>query len=155
MTQSGAGEYSTEPPKPSTHANGDGTPKDLHATVEGIAKLSGDPRIAQAISRYTHDKRAASKPHGCSAGRQQALFHAADMAETLATGAYQYLWVISDATPRYTKWFGRYDPSRKAAIQSVFQRVSQGNQFVGAYYSCVCDEVSRGKYRAYIGVYIF
>ena len=53
--QSGSGDHSIEPANHFTYVDADDAPEDLHATVEGIAKvkLSGPP----AAPRHVHDKR--------------------------------------------------------------------------------------------------
>ena len=60
FTHFGVGNYSIEPSNFFAYVGGDGTPKDLYATVEGVAKirLFGD----LAVSWHFHDIRATLRP---------------------------------------------------------------------------------------------
>lgn len=91
----------------------------------------------------------------------QDILDAAAHAQTLATESYEYIKGISGLTPRYTKWFGRYNPTRKKIIEDVFRKVSEGNQFLRTTYDCECiyddsddDNDDMDETGAYVGTYI-
>lgn len=148
FTQSGTGDYSIEPSNLFTYVDADGAPRELYAAVEGIAKvkLSGNLPLSQHI----HNRRTGYT--GCSAIQQAVINATAYAAQKIAAEAYAYIKNVSGPTPRYTTWFGAYDPARKARVQSVLKRISKNTQFPKLTYHCDCDKDAAG---AYVRTYIF
>jgi peptidyl-Lys metalloendopeptidase len=145
FTRSGAGDYSIGPSNLFTYVGAGGTPKNLRATVEGIAavKLSGN----LAVSRV-HDKRTLFP--SCSATMQSKLKTAIVNAQSLAANAYAYLVSISSGTYWYLRWFGAYDPSRLNIVRNHFELISS-RDFTGFTYDCSC---TTSDYLAYVCPYI-
>jgi len=83
FTRSGAGHYSIEPSNLLTYVDADGTPKDIRATVEDVAKvkLSGNLAVSRA-----HDKRISYA--SCSYVEQVLAMTAAGNAGSYARGSY-------------------------------------------------------------------
>ena len=132
FAHSGGGDYSIKPSNLFTYIDADGTPKDLHATVEGIAKvrLSGDLTISWRV----HNKRATF--NNCSPEDEDDLKAAIESAHDLVTEAYKYLRRISSGTPRYTAWFGTYRLNFKKAVEHTFEQMTAEDQFTRLSYTC-------------------
>ena len=146
FTQSGAGDYSIGPSTLFTYVDADGTPKDLDATVGGVAKVKLSGNLA--VSR-SHDKRATF--NSCSSTQQTQLNDAATGAQMYAFNAYGYISGMKEATPRYTTWFGVYNSTQKDTVQSHYQLIN-GAQFAGFTYDCACTDPNT---YAYVCAYIF
>ena len=134
FSRAGTGDYSIDPSNLFTHIDSDGTPKALHATVEGIAKvkLSGD----LTVSRHAHDKRILS--NGCSAEEEKKLHDAAVAAGYLINKSLYYL-NKSSGKARYKAWFGRPDRTRKDHVKSVFTNMREKANILKVTYECgVC-----------------
>ena len=149
FTQSGRRDYFIEPSNLFTYIDADGTPKDLYATVEGIAKvkLSGHP----AISRHVHDKRIKSKLEvDCKFKQQQIVERAIRRAQDVATAAYSSLKskTVPDA---YKTWFGAYDSKRKRQVRANFGEV--GDILQKFTYQCGCSALSEEFYADRFGFY--
>ena len=150
FTRSGAGDYSIEPSNLFTYVDTDGTPKDLHATVEDIVKvkLSGD----LAVPRRVHNKR---DFYGCSTEEQKILDIAIRVAEPQVEATLTYLKRMRGSTERYETWFGKYDEGRKDAVRTVFQRISDNTAFAALTYDCTCPKPKKPTTVAYVCTYIF
>ena len=119
FTRSGGGGYSIKPSNRFTYVDGDGTLKDLYATVGDVArvKLSGDLDISPPIS-YTRGRFL-----GCSADEVTALITSTLDAGVIVQRAIQYLAGLTVGTPRYTVWFGVYVFDRKEAVRALYARI--------------------------------
>ena len=97
FTRSGGGGFSIKPSTRFTYVDGDGTLKDLYATVGDVArvKLSGDLDISPPIS-YTRGRFL-----GCSADEVTALITSTLDAGVIVQRAIQYLAGLTGGTPRY------------------------------------------------------
>ena len=108
FTQPGTGDDSIEPPKPFTYVDADDTPKDMHTTVEGIAraKLSGDPDVP----RQVHDKRSGlskePKFTHCSPAKEQMIKDAVSDAYRALEGAIVELDRNHGPGSIFERWFG-------------------------------------------------
>ena len=142
FAQSGAGDYSIEPSGHFTYIDAEGTPKDLYATVEGIAKIKLSDNLS--ASRAVHDKRLnwkmRSKPkfENCSPQRQRILELSIVAAKNTATKAYRAARRIKGPSAQYTTWFGTYDTKRKKTVVATFRKMK--NYISKLTYECGCGE---------------
>ena len=129
------------------YVDGNGTPQDLYATIKDIAKvkLSGD----LAVSGPVHIRRGTFK--GCSDDQQGKIMAAAAVANDYAANALAHIQRISSSTRRYRAWFGAYNATNKAIVQSYFEKVS-GDDFTKYIYDCSCTKPDT---LAFVGTYTF
>ena len=142
FSYSGVGDYSIEPSNFFAYVDGDGTPKDLCATVEGIAKLrlSGD----LAVSPHIHDKRQGSFL-GCEKRERAVLRARRDSAHTAIVNAYGYTRLIpwDLTTARLFTWFGDYSHRRRLVVEHTLWRMSARDQFTRLNYHCFISCLER------------
>ena len=152
FTHSGAGDYSFEPSNLFAYIDGDGTPKELPATVEGIAKvnLSGDLAVSPP---------AAEKPPtfaNCTKTQQAKLRAAGEAAHPLIVEAYNYLLTMRGRAERYTNWFGPHDLDRWKVVEKTLRQMSASDQFTRLKYICGtnCSHLESDTV-LYVSAYIF
>ena len=147
FTRSGAGDYSIEPSNRFTYVDGDGTLKDLYATVGDVARveLSGDLAVSQPV----YHKRAPFI--GCSPDQAQHIYTTALNAEVLVLRALKYMPGLAGPTPRSEVWLGPWrfpihEGFRLHLLLIDRSRVSK------SLYDCTCQNIySFG----YVGACIF
>ena len=149
FTHSGAGDYSVEPSNLFTYVDGGGTPKVLHATVEGIAKvrLSG----GLGVSQHIHDNRGAFI--GCKDTDRQRIEAAVVVLRESLEDARDYMNGIEGPTLRYETWFGTYDAVNKNVVQGILGTVSAERLHKDMRYRCLA-KCSNPYTLAYAGTYI-
>ena len=139
LTRSSTGDYySIEPSNKFTYVDADGRPKDLYATVEGIAKvkLPGD----LATSRRIHNKRDNSYID-CSPVQQEEIVMAGGSAQMIVEEAYTYMSHVTFGSERYEKWFGPYEDHNRDIILETFQNIWQNTDFLSYTYDCsTCEK---------------
>lgn len=132
FTRSGFGDYSIEPSNRFTYIDANGTPKNLNATVEGAAnvRLSGNLGIPKPppFVPFTN----------CTDNQKRVIGTTAIAAQHLASGSYNYIKAMSDPTPRYKAWFGRYSAARKKEVRKIFSRINRKTKFAELTYVCKC-----------------
>jgi len=120
--------------------NADSTISTLLANVVShSAKISGNLAVARPalVKRATFD--------GCDATQRTLLLQAAEAAHTYAVGASNYAKSHTSATPRYTTWFGAYNPARHSTVVSHFSAISS-NKFLSFDYDCTCTDAGTFAY---------
>ena len=147
FTQSGAGDDSIERPNPFTHVVLGDTPKDLHATVEGVAKVKHSRNLV--VSRGVHNKRlgSRSKPKfaDCLSYQKTLIKMAAEDAKKLLAEAVTVSERImtqrsSEGEDNYKLWLGRYSQQRADKIWYRLEKLRTNIAFLGFTYDCNCDE---------------
>ena len=117
------------------YVDDDRATEELYATIKGIAKikLSGD----LAVSGPASNKR--STFNSCSSHQKKKIIAAATAANRYATKAFTHVQRNSASTRRYKAWFGAYNATNKAIVQSHFEKIS-GNDFSKYIYDCSCTK---------------
>ena len=152
FAQSEAGDDSIEPSNLFAYIDADETPKDLHATVEGIAKAKHSHNLA--ASRNPHDKRIGWRPGGsdskpsfkhCSGERRDIIKWAAEDAQVALDRAIAVSERIVEEGPSadrgyYRTWFGTYSEARAHTVWSKLRRIKPNLSFLGFTYDCKCNE---------------
>ena len=148
FSRSCAGDYSIEPSRRFTYVDADGTPRDLYATIEDIAKVKLSGNLATPW--HVHEKRTVWL--GCSSKEKAMIRAAYTKAKEYATEAAGYLEGISAGTNRYETWFGAYHPVRKAIVQEHFEKV-RDSRFRKYTFDCIAckDTIDFAR----VGMYIF
>jgi len=140
FTRSGAGAYSIEPSTLFTYVDADGTPKDIHATVEDVAKVKLSGNLA--VSRV-RDKRATLT--NCKWLERVLLDDAIESAQTYASKTYSYIWGMSRDSRRYRTWFGNYNAINRIVVESHFQKINS-HKFSDFTYDCSCTIPTSAAY---------
>jgi len=120
--------------------NADSTISTLLANVDShSAKISGNLVAARSarVKRAEFD--------GCTASQKTLLLQAAEAAHTYAVGAFNYAKSHTSATPRYTTWFGAYNPARHSTVVSHFSAISS-NRFLSFEFDCTCTDAGTFAY---------
>ena len=137
FSRAGAGDYSVDPSNLFTYIDSDGTPTDLYATVEGIAKvkLPGDP----AASRHVHDKREIDTK-GCNDKEKLKIREAAVTADYNLNKVLYYFDAQYGET-RYETWFGAPDRGRKRTVKKMLMRMKEKANTLRLTYECgICTD---------------
>ena len=148
LSRAGTGNYSVDPSNLFTYINSDGTPKDLHATVEGITRVKHFGDVA--ISGRVYDKRIAYK--GCSPKQEETIQKAAGVAKYLVDKALYYFDKKSGKA-LYKVWFDASGRTHKTAVKGVLGDIREQANFPELTYDCV--SCRSGTLRAYASTYIF
>ena len=147
LIRSGVGDYSIEPSNHFTSVDPDGTPKDVHPTIEAIFKVKLPGNLA--TPRRVHEKRAAYR--GCTAEQKIKIRAAYTKAKEYATEATAYLLRTPDNYTRYETWFGAYDPTRHKQVLGRFTNI-RDNPLQRFTYDCShCNSL---REFAEVGMYI-
>ena len=137
FSRAGTGNYSVDPSNLFAYIDSDGTPKDMYATVEGIAKvkLSGD----LAISRDVHDKREIIYS-GCSDKEKETIHEAAVIADYHINKALYYLDHKSTKT-LYEAWFGASSRKHKDRVRKTYEEMRTKANLLQLTYQCgICTD---------------
>ena len=141
FTASGASSYDILARNIFYIVNADSTISTLLATANShSAEITGKLAVAR---RSALVKRATF--NGCTRSQQTQLLIAAEGAHTYALGAFSYARSHTSATPRYTTWFGAYNPARHSTVVSHFSAISS-NRFVSYKFDCTCTDAGTFAY---------
>ena len=133
---SGAGNYSIKPSSLFTYIDHvDGTPKDLHATVEDIpeVRLSGNLIVSRVLNRRDGERQ------GCTPLQSFNLDLAIGEADVLIEDAILFLGTRMNSPsppPRWTTWFGETDECAKEYALDVFM-LMRSPSLVNVRYKCI------------------
>jgi peptidyl-Lys metalloendopeptidase len=146
FTSSGEGRYSIEPGTLFHYITKEKTIVPIYATLDSAlaTSLTGTLAVDHFVAPSAANKRATFT--GCSTASQTTLIAAIKQANTYASSAYSYISGISTGTTRYTTWFGTYSTSRKATVQSHYQKISTSN-FDSFTYTCTCTSICFSFYQ--------
>ena len=161
MIQSGAGDYSIEPPNLFAHVNADGTPKDFYPTVGGV-KHSRDLAAYKWATRgfdptkYKPKKYKPKKPkpdtlgkqptfRSCPNHREIEILTIAKEAEEIIDKTYAYVKKLKHPTPRYTTWYGTNPGTGMGGIQRHWKKMSKNEltRLSTFWYGCSCPKGER------------
>ena len=154
--QSDAGVYSVEPSNLFTHVDANGTPQDLRATVDGIAKI----KLSRDLAFYWPGKGKGREKnatfHGCSESQQTEINLAAAAAEKAIAETYSYIKKLKRSTNRYTTWYGTYDAFRKGIVEKHWKNMSTNRRTRLSIHTYNCGgKPERDTTIAWVGMCIF
>ncbi|KAG9121787.1 hypothetical protein FRC07_002106 [Ceratobasidium sp. 392] len=123
FTHTGAGEFQFEPFNVFSYIDSAGKLSTINATTQS-AKIHVSVNLAlnkstNVIGARSHSIRRVSYV-GCSLASRNHIEAAVRGANAYITTANGYLSELSGGTPRYTTWFGSYDPDRAATVRNHF-----------------------------------
>lgn len=142
FARSGAGDYSIGPSNVFTYVDGDGSLKDLYASVEGIAevKVSGDRLAAHLPLRGRgKDKDMSVTFDRCSDKEQAILTAAAEVADRLIAETYTYVQDLNDSTVRYTTWYGAHNENRMTLLRWQWRSMTENPKTRLSALAYICD----------------
>jgi peptidyl-Lys metalloendopeptidase len=131
----------------------DGEVKTETATVvTSTAKVTGSAATRKREHTPVYGTRVKrSKPYGCSAAQSAALAQATPAAQKYITNTLSYTGSVTGPTPRYTWWFGSYDPGRRAMVMDHFSRmVNDPNDVITTYDCSTCPGTQYANAYAYV-----
>ena len=131
-----------------THVGAHGTPKDLHATVEGVAKLKHSRNLVVSRGAYNERLGSRSKPKfaDCRSYQKTMIKMAAEEAQRLLVeaiaGSEEVKRLGSPAHGGYYEiWFGEYSEIVADTIWFTLEGIITNLPFLGFTYDCNCNEV--------------
>ena len=152
FTQPRAGDDSIGPSNPFIYVGVEDTPKDLDATVEGIANDELSRNLF--VPRHVHDKRARGRTEelssgspriqGCSDLQEQAIKSFIGLSQELlkyGISALRTPGSSSESRANFVLWFGEYSESRSHTVLNNLGRISGHLSFSGFTIQCGgCNE---------------
>lgn len=132
FVNSGAGAYTFEASNLFHYVTADNEIVEIRADQKATnLKVAGALSTERKVARSVTRSRAFGKRtnfSGCSADQESGLNDAVPAAESYAAGANSYISGLTDATDRYSTWFGAWDEDRANTVKDHFSKID-GNDF--------------------------